>query len=144
MARVQVAPAPVAVPAPAAEARRRWLPATVRGWMGLMSMLVAIIAPLTFLGVYLAANPMVSVGALWTVARAWVRNVAWGAIVDAAGALARSGAYTGVADLLAGMPGPATAGVPLLLLLTLAAIPFSALAMIRLLKTPSTGMTHAY
>ena len=146
MARVQLAPMTAAAAAPAAlaETRRRWLPVTVKGWMGLMSALVAFIAPLAMLGVYLAANPLVSVGALWGVGRAWVRNVAWNAIVEATGAVARSGAVNGAADLLAGVPGPTTAGVPTLLLLILAAIPVSALLMVRLLKTPATGMTHAY
>lgn len=146
MSRVQLAPmtSTAAAPAAVAEVRSRWLPATVKGWMGLMTALVAIIAPLAMLGVYLAAHPLVSVGALWGVARAWVTDVAWTAIVKATGAVARSGAFDGMADLLAGIPGPTTAGMPLLLLLILAAIPVSALLMIRLLKTPTTGMTHAY
>jgi anti-sigma factor RsiW len=146
MARVQIVPltSEAAAPAAAAEARTRWLPATVKGWMGLMTALVAFIAPLAMLGVYLAAHPLVSVGALWGVGRAWVTNVAWNAIVEATGAVARSGAVNGLADLLAGVPGPTTAGVPTLLLLILAAIPVSALLMVRLLKTPATGMTHAY
>lgn len=146
MSRVQLAPmtSQAAAPAAVAEARTRWLPATVKGWMGLMTALVAFIAPLAMLGVYLAAHPLVSVGALWGVGRAWVTDVAWNAIVKATGAVARSGAFSGMADLLAGIPGPTTAGMPLLLLLILAAIPVSALLMIRLLKTPTTGMTHAY
>lgn len=146
MARVQLAPmtAQAAAPAAVADARRRWLPATVKGWMGLMTALVAFIAPLAMLGVYLAAHPLVSVGALWGVGRAWVKEVAWGAIVDATGAVARSGAFAGLADMLAGIPGPTTAGLPTLLLLILAAIPVSAFLMVRLLKTPATGMTHAY
>ncbi len=146
MSRVQLAPmtSEAAAPAAVAEARSRWLPATVKGWMGLMTALVAFIAPLAMLGVYLAAHPLVSVGALWGVGRAWVTDVAWNAIVKATGAVARSGAFNGMADLLAGIPGPTTAGMPLLLLLILAAIPVSALLMVRLLKTPTTGMTHAY
>lgn len=146
MSRVQLAPmtSEAAAPAAVAEARSRWLPATVKGWMGLMTALVAFIAPLAMLGVYLAAHPLVSVGALWGVGRAWVTDVAWNAVVKATGAVARSGAFNGMADLLAGIPGPTTAGMPLLLLLILAAIPVSALLMIRLLKTPTTGMTHAY
>jgi anti-sigma factor RsiW len=145
MARVALAPMTAEAAAPAAvQARRRWLPVTAKGWAGLMSALVAIIAPLAMLGVYLAANPLVSVGALWGVGRAWARDVAWNAIVEATGAVARSGAFSGMADLLAGMPGPDAAGVPVALLLILAAIPVSALAMVRLLKTPAVGMTHAY
>lgn len=146
MARVQIAPLASAATAPAAvaEARRRWLPATVKGWMGLMSALVAFIAPLAMLGVYLAANPLVSVGALWTVGRTWAKDVAWNAIVEATGAVARSGAVNGFADLVSGVPGPTLAGVPTLLLVILAAIPVSAFLMVRLLKTPATGMTHAY
>lgn len=144
MARVQFAPEAATAPAAVAEGRRRWLPVTVRGWMGLMSALVAFIAPLAMLGVYLAANPLVSVGSLWGVARVWGRDVVWGAIVETAGAMARSGALAGLVDTVAAIPGPATAGVPVLLLLILAAIPVSALLMVRLLKTPARGMTHAY
>jgi hypothetical protein len=145
MARVQIAPAAAAAPAlAAAPARSRWLPATARGWMMLTGMLVAFIAPLAALGAWLAAHPMVSVGALWGVGRAWVSEVAWSAVVETAGAMGRSGLFAWLADAFAAVPGPVTAGVPVMLMVILAAIPVSAFVMARLLKTPSTGMTHAY
>lgn len=146
MARVVIAPhaAAAAAAEPARQARRGWLPASLRGWIWLTALLAAVMAPLAALGVWLSAHPLVSVSALWGVARGWVSEVAWNAVVQGAGAVARSGLFGWAADTLARMPGPQTAGVPLSLLLLLAAIPVSAFVMVRLLKTPATGMTHAY
>lgn len=143
MARVQVAPRVAEAPAAAPE-RRRWLPATLRGWMGLTAVLALVIAPLAGLGAWLAANPMVSMGSLWQVGRGWMMDVAWSWIVSAAGALGRSGTFAWAADGVAGLPGPAAMGVPVLLVLAGAAIPAAAYMMVRLLRTPATGMTHAY
>jgi anti-sigma factor RsiW len=146
MARVVIAPqaAAAAEPARARSAKRGWLPASVKGWVWLTAMLTVVMAPLAALGVWLNAHPLVSVSALWSVARSWGREVVWNAVVEAAGAVGRSGAFGWAADLLARMPGPQTAGVPLSMLIVLAAIPVSAFVMVRLLKTPATGMTHAY
>jgi hypothetical protein len=146
MARVVIAPRTVAETAaePAREARRGWLPASLRGWAWLTAVLTVIMAPLAGLGVWLSAHPLVSVSALWGVARDWVSEVAWNAVVDLAGAVGRSGLFVWAADGLAAMPGPSAAGVPLALLLFFAAIPVSAFVIVRLLKTPATGMTHAY
>jgi hypothetical protein len=143
MARVQVAPAAAEAMA-AAPVRRRWLPVTVRGWMGLTAVLALVIAPLAGLGAWLAANPMVSTGSIWQVARGWLMDVAWSWIVSAAGALGQSGAFAWAADLVAALPGPAAMGVPVLVVLGGAAIPAAAYMMARLLRTPATGMTHAY
>lgn len=144
MARVVMAPQAAAAAEPVRSARRRWLPATAKGWVWLTALLTVVMAPLAALGVWLSAHPLVSVSALWGVAREWGREVVWNAVVQAAGAVGRSGAFGWAADLLARMPGPDAAGVPLSMLLVLAAIPVSAFVMVRLLKTPATGMTHAY
>ncbi|HEU4885197.1 MAG TPA: hypothetical protein VFT45_23245 [Longimicrobium sp.] len=146
MARVVIAPqaATAAAAEPAREARRGWLPASARAWAVLTAVLTVIMAPLAALGVWLNAHPMVSVSSLWGVARDWLGEVAWSAVVQVAGAFGRSGLFGWAADTLAAMPGPDTAGVPLSLLLFFAAIPVSAFVIVRLLKTPSTGMTHAY
>lgn len=146
MARVVIAPQAqgAAAAEPAAEAKRGWLPATLKGWAWLTAVLTVIMAPIAALGVWLNAHPLVSVSSLWGMAFGWVREVVWSAVVEVAGAFARSGLFGWAADTLARMPGPDAAGVPLALLLVLAAIPVSAFAMFRLLKTPATGMTHAY
>jgi hypothetical protein len=146
MARVVIAPqaATAAAAEPVREARRGWLPASLRGWAVLTAVLTVIMAPLAALGVWLNAHPMVSVSSLWGVARGWAGEVAWSAVVQVAGAFGRSGLFGWAADTLAGMPGPDAAGVPLALLLFFAAIPVSAFVIVRLLKTPATGMTHAY
>lgn len=146
MARVVIAPQTqtAAAAEPAREARRGWLPASLSGWVWLTAMLTVVMAPLAALGVWLNAHPMVSVSALWGVALGWVKEVVWGAVVEVAGAFGRSGMFGWAADTLARMPGPDAAGVPLSLLLILAAIPVSAFVMVRLLKTPAAGMTHAY
>ncbi|HEX6370170.1 MAG TPA: hypothetical protein VF006_14710 [Longimicrobium sp.] len=146
MARVVIAPraATAAAAEPARQARRGWLPASLRGWVWLTAMLTVIMAPLAGLGVWLSTHPLVSVSALWGVARSWLSEVAWAAVVQAAGAVGRSGLVVELADALARMPGPDAAGVPLSLLLFFAAIPVSAFVIVRLLKTPATGMTHAY
>lgn len=145
MARVVMMPqaAPAAEPARSSP-RRGWLPASARGWVWLTALLTVVMAPLAALGVWLSAHPLVSVSALWSVARGWGREVVWNAVVQGAEAVGRSGALGWAVDLLARMPGPDTAGVPLAMLLVLAAIPVSAFVMIRLLRTPATGMTHAY
>jgi anti-sigma factor RsiW len=142
MARVVIAPQAAAEPA--RQARRGWLPASLRGWATLTAVLTVIMAPLAALGVWLNAHPMVSVSSLWGVARGWVSEVAWNAVVQVAGAFGRSGLFGWAADTLARMPGPDAAGVPLSLLLFFAAIPVSAFVIVRLLKTPALGMTHAY
>ena len=146
MARVVLSPqAELAAAAePARQARRGWLPASLKGWVWLTAVLTVIMAPLAALGVWLNAHPLVSVSALWGVGRGWVREVVWNAVVEVAGAVGRSGLFGWAADALAAMPGPDAAGVPLAILLVLAAIPVSAFVMVRLLKTPATGMTHAY
>ena len=147
MSRVRIAPAAELAAALAPEpapARRRWLPATVAGWMGLTAVLALVMAPLAMLGAWLAANPMVTLGSVWQVGRGWLTEVAWNGMVSVASALARSGVYAWAADGVAALPGPAAMGVPLVLLLAGAAIPLAAYTMLRLLETPRTGMTHAY
>ena len=144
MARVAAAPQAAAAAEPAEAARTGWLPNTVKGWIWLTLVMTAVMAPLAALGVWLAANPLVSVSDLFGVARRWAGEVAWNALVEGTGALARSGFFAWAGDMVTGLPGPATAGVPLALLLILAAIPVSAFVMVRTLKTPATGMTHAY
>lgn len=141
MARVQVAPE--AAPAAERVGVRRWLPQAQRGWMMLLAFVLAPVAPVWLLGGWLAAHPLVSVGALWAAARGWALDVAWAGVVDAAGALARSGAFTWLAGTAGSLPGPRAAGLPLALLLAMALVPVAAVTIVRILKTPAPGMTHA-
>jgi anti-sigma factor RsiW len=146
MARVRLAPAatPVAVPVPEpVPARTRWLPVTVRGWMGLTAVLAAVMAPLALLGIWLSAHPMVSLGALGQVAFAWMADTAWNGVVSLAGSFARSGTYAWTVDAISSLPGPQALGIPLLLVAAGCAIPLSAYFLVRLIGSPPLGMTHA-
>jgi hypothetical protein len=144
MARVAIAPAVAPAAAPQAAPVRWWSPSTRRGWtlLGALAMLPAL--PLLALAGWLFSRPGVSPGALWTVGRGWMQDVAWSLVVDATGALLRSGAVEWTAGLLALAPDAAFGGLPVALLLAAIAIPASAWMMVRLLKTPMGGMTHAH
>jgi hypothetical protein len=142
MARVVVQPAAAA----AAEGARvrRWLPQTRRGWtlLGALAMLPAL--PLLALLGWLFSYPGVSPSGLWTVGRGWVQDVAWSLMVDAAGALLRSGAVEWMAGWAELAPGGSAGGMPVAALFAAVAIGASAWMMVRLLKTPMGGMTHAH
>jgi hypothetical protein len=145
MSRVVVAPraAPAAVAAPA-EADRRWLPRARRGWMMLLALILVPLPVLAGLGTWMGGDPVSGMGALWGGVRGWARDVSWNLLSEGIEALIRTGLFQWGADTLASIPGPTAGGVPVLLLVLMAAVPASAWAMTRLLRAPTmTGMTHA-
>jgi anti-sigma factor RsiW len=141
MARVHVAPAVAA--APAVEARRRWLPALSRGWMTLLALILLPLPVLAGVGTWVSGNPVSGMGALWGVVRGWASDVSFSLLSEGTEVLIRTGLFQWGADILSGIPGPSVGGVPALLLLVAAAVPVSAWAMARLLRAPTTGLTHA-
>jgi len=143
MARVQIAPMAVTAAAPAAEARRRWLPHLSRGWMTLLAVLLLPLPVLAGVGTWMSGSPISGMAALWGVVRGWAGDVAWNLLSEGTEVLIRTGLFQWGSDLLSGIPGPTAGGVPVLLLLLVAAVPASAWAMVRLLRTPTTGLTHA-
>jgi hypothetical protein len=140
MARVVPLPQQALAPARA----RRWLPRTARGWMMMGTVSVApTAAPLAFL-VWMLTHPLVSAGAAFGMAQHWARETAWSAVARGAEALVRSGAWEWVADgmaRLAAVSGTQAGAAGLALMV---AIPASAWLMVRLLRTPMGGDTHAY
>jgi hypothetical protein len=143
MARVQIAPATMAAAAPAAVARRRWMPALSRGWMTLLALLLVPLPVLAGIGTWMGGSPVSGMGALWGVVRNWAGEVSFNLFSEGTEVLIRTGLFQWGSDVLGGIPGPTAAGVPVLLLLLVAAVPVSAWAMARLLRAPMTGMTHA-
>lgn len=142
MARVQIAPmaAPLAAPS---LSRGRWMPARSRGWMMLVALVLATVPVLAGIAVWTGQNPVAGMGALWRVVRGWASEVGFNLMSEGTEALIRTGLFQWGSDFLGGIPGPSLAGVPVLLLMLAAAVPVSAWAMARLLRAPTTGLTHA-
>lgn len=134
----------VAIHATAAQAvaARRWLPRTARGWMMALVGGLAPLLPLAGLLVWLAGRGM-SPGALFGMGGRWVTQAAWSLLVQVTAAVVRSGVFqwmvTTGADLVGGTRGLSVAGVMFAI-----AIPASGLMLVRLLRTPVGGMTHAH
>jgi hypothetical protein len=144
MARVQITPLAAAAPAPAAvQARRRWLPNLSRGWLTLLALVLLPLPVLAGIGTWMGGSPLYAMGALWGVVRSWAGDVAWNLLSEGTEVLIRTGLFQWGSDILSGIPGPTAAGVPVLLLILAAAVPVSAWAMARLLRAPTTGLTHA-
>jgi hypothetical protein len=144
MARVVVQPqaAPAAAAVPAKE--ERTAPRARRGWMMLLALVLVPLPVLAGLGTWMGGDPVTGMGSLWNAVRGWARDVSWNLLSEGTETLIRTGLFQWGADALAAIPGPTAAGVPVLLLVLLAAIPASAWAMARLLRTPHTGgMIHA-
>lgn len=123
---------------------RRWLPRTRRGWAGLAVALAVPSAPLFALLAWLLSRPMVTVGSLWSMGTGWVRETSWSLVARAAEALARSGALEWGGDLLDRLASAPATGTGIALLLVAAAIPLSGWTLVRLLRTPLGGVTHAH
>ncbi len=140
MARVVIAPQAAPALAPAA---RPWLPRLTRGWMAALALLLVPFTVLMGIGAWTGLNPVAGMAAVWQAVRGWTRDVAWNLIAEGTEMLIRSGLYQWGADLLGGIPGPTMAGLPVVLLMMLAAVPVSAWAMARLLRAPTTGLMHA-
>jgi hypothetical protein len=128
--------------APATVLRRRWLPKTARGWMMSAGGILAPLLPLFALLGWLAGRGM-SPGALFGVAKHWMVDAAWGAVVSATEMVVRSGVWqwlvTTGSDLVGGTRGLSAAAVVFAI-----AIPLSGWMLVRLLRTPVGGMTHAH
>ena len=122
---------------------RRWLPQTRNGWMGMSAALLLTAAPLMALLGWLFSHPGVTPGSLFGVGRRWAGDSAWSALVRFTEWTVQSPAFQWVvttgSDLVGG-----TAGLSVMALAFLVAVPVSAWAMIRLLRTPMGGITHAH
>ena len=122
--------------------QRRWLPRTARGWMMALVGALAPLLPLAGLLVWLAGRGM-SPGALFGMGGRWVTEAGWSLLVRGTEAVVRSGIFQWVvttgADLVGGTRGLSVAGVMFAI-----AIPASGLMLVRLLRTPVEGMTHAH
>lgn len=131
----------VSVPVPVAVARRRWLPRTRRGWTMAFAGAFAPLLPLLGVLTWLAGRGM-SPGALLGVGGRWVADAGWSMVVRVTEALVQSGVFQWVvttgADLVGGTRGLSVAGT-----LFAMAIPLSGWMLIRLLRTPAEGMSHA-
>jgi len=138
----------VALPAEAPEAstaraRRRWLPATRRGWMLVLAAALAPLVPIVPFLAWVFSHPGVNAGSLWAIGRGWVAETVWGATVRGAEWTLRSGAAQWVVEQGGQMPG-GYAGLLAVVLMALLAIPVSGWAMVRLLRTPTGELTHAH
>jgi hypothetical protein len=134
----------VLLPATAAQAvaRRRWLPRTRRGWTMAAAGALAPLLPLVALLTWLAGRGMTP-GALFGVGGHWATEAVWSLLVNVTGAVVRSGVFQWMVttgnDLVGGTRGLSVAGV-----LFAVAIPLSGWMLVRLLRTPVGGMTHAH
>lgn len=126
-----------------AKARRRWLPATRRGWMLVLAAVLAPLAPIVPFLAWVFAHPGVNASSLWAIGRGWVAETVWGATVRGAEWMLRSGAARWVVEQGGQMPG-GYAGLLAVVLMALFAIPVSGWAMVRLLRTPTGELTHAH
>lgn len=137
MARVQVVPAAAQAAAPPSMARRR------SRWMTVLALLLLPLPVLAGIGTWMGGSPVRAMGALWGVLRGWAGEVSFNLFSEGTEVLIRTGLFQWGSDILSGIPGPTAGGVPVLILLLVAAIPVSAWAMARLLRAPMTGLTHA-
>ena len=138
MARVRVQPA--LAPEPAKVRVRRWLPHTRKGWMGLGALVLLPAAPVMALLAWLFSHPGVSAGALWDVGRERTGAALWSALVRATEWVVQSGAFQWAVTEAGRLGGPVALAVLALFALS---VPVSAWAMVRLLRAPVGGMTHA-
>lgn len=138
MARVAIRPAEAFEAAPA-QARRRWLPRTRAGWMGLVGAVLVPAAPAVAILAWLLSYPGVTAGAVFRLIGDWAAQGAWSAAVRAAGWMVGSPAWERVVTMPGGLAGLAVVAVVLAL-----SIPVSGWGVVRLLRTPMGGMTHAH
>jgi hypothetical protein len=134
----------VLLPATAAQAvaRRHWLPRTRRGWTMAAAGALVPLLPLLGLLTWLAGRG-IAPGAVFGMANRWVTQAGWSLLVSATEALVKSGVFQWVvttgSDLVGGTRGLSMAGVMFAI-----AIPLSGWMLLRLLRTPVGGMTHAH
>jgi anti-sigma factor RsiW len=122
---------------------RRWLPRTRKGWSGLGAAVLVPLAPLVAMLTWLFGYPGVSVTSLWTVGKGWLTDAAWGALVRVSEAVVRSPVFDWMATRGSELVGGAQ-GLSLAAVLFAIAIPVSGWAMLRLLRTPTGGVSNAY
>jgi hypothetical protein len=138
MARVAVAAAD-----PLRARVRRWLPHTRKGWAGLSVALLAPALPLFTLLAWLFSHPGVTPGSLFGVARRRAADTLWSGVVGTAEWLVQTPVFSWVVttgnDLVGGAAGLSAVGIVFLL-----AVPLSGWALVRLLRTPMGGITHAH
>jgi len=133
----------VLLPATVAQtvARRRWLPRTRRGWTMAAAGALAPLLPLLALLTWVAGRG-ISPGALFGMGGRWLTEAVWSLLVGVTGAVVRSGVsqwmVTTGSELVGGTRGLSVAGV-----MFAVAIPLSGWMLVRLLRTPVGGMTHA-
>ncbi|HEX2202497.1 MAG TPA: hypothetical protein VHG91_04345 [Longimicrobium sp.] len=138
MARVAVRPAEAFAAAPA-EARRRWLPRTRAGWMGLTGAVLVPAAPAVAILAWLLSYPGVTLGSVFRLFGDWAAESAWSGAVRTAAWMVGSPAWERAVTMPGGLAG--LAAVALVLALS---IPVSGWGIVRLLRTPMGGMTHAH
>jgi anti-sigma factor RsiW len=126
-----------------AKARRRWLPSTRRGWMLVLAAGLAPLAPLVPFLAWVFSHPGVTAGSLWAIGRGWVAESVWGGTVKTAEWVLRSGMARWVVEQGGQMPG-GYAGLLVIALMALLAVPVSGWAMVRLLRTPTGELAHAH
>lgn len=139
MARVTIRPE-----GSAALARvRRWLPATRRGWMMLFSVLLAPFVPLLAVAAWLLSYPLVTVSGLASMGSRWAGE-AGGALAEGAlGLVVGSGVLEWGQGLAGALWANPTSEVSLLAMFMAAATPVAAFTLVRLLRTPMGGVSHA-
>jgi anti-sigma factor RsiW len=123
---------------------RRWLPATRRGWMMLVVALLAPLAPLAAAVGWLLAQPLVTVGGLWSMSEKWVSEALWSLFSRALDVVVRSGAWEWGEAVVERAWELSTSELSLVLVVMAIATPLSAWALARLLKTPTGGIAHAH
>jgi hypothetical protein len=121
---------------------RRWLPKTKRGWMGMGAAVLVPLAPVVTLLAWLFSHPGVTPGSLWGVSSRWAGESAWRALVAATEWVVRSPAFEWMVTTGSETVG-GTQGLSVLALAFLVSVPLSGWALVRLLRTPVGGMTHA-
>ncbi|HEX2093021.1 MAG TPA: zf-HC2 domain-containing protein [Longimicrobiaceae bacterium] len=139
MARVIIRPRT----SPALTRVRQWLPATRRGWMMLWTALLAPLTPLVAVAAWLLSHPLVSAGGLWSMGQRWAVDAAESVGAGVAGLVAQSGIWGWGQDVVAAVWQNPFGLLSLTVLFMALATPVSAWSLVRLLRTPMGGMTHA-
>ena len=142
MSRVAIAPAVAPAMAPARS--RRWLPKTRRGWMMAGLGLLAPLGPLAALLAWVLSNPAVTPGGLLGATGEWVRDTFWSGLAWVTEAVIRSPAFDAVADVVYSALSMSSTSAGALLLVMAIAIPASGWTLVKLLRTPTGGFTHAH
>jgi anti-sigma factor RsiW len=139
MARVVLKPAV----APELARSRRWLPRTTRGWMLAGAGVMAPLAPLATLLAWLLSHRMVTLGGLWSMGETWASDTAWAGLTHLLGAIVGSSAFAWASNAAERLVAASSGELGMAALLYAVAIPLSGWALVRLLRAPTGGVTHA-